>query len=239
MSEHDGFLVKEHRPYIKWVLVAIAILFALMAFYAGRYDQHYGLDQSYEEIQRLNVVIEQLSQRNEELVMKNADLLGSSKVERDAYVSANQSIVELQKEILLLKEELVFYRGIVSPDAADYAVNLQEFSLQKTENKDEYSYKLVLTKQGKSSYSIRGDVIISLVGLLDGKEVDFDLNDLVIGKKSKLKYSFKYFQIFENRFALPEGFFPEVLKVRVKSRTKKVKSLEQRYNWAELLSGEE
>lgn len=239
MNEHEGFLVKQHRPLHKWVNFAIVAFIAILAFYAGRWDQHHGLDQSYEEIQKLNVAIEQLSQRNEDLVQKNANLLGSSKVERDAYVSANRSIVELQKQVLSLKEELVFYRGIVSPDKSDYAVNLQEFSLQKSGNQNLYSFKLVLTKQGKSSYSIRGDVQFSVIGLQEGNEKTIDLNQLFIEKTGKLKYSFKYFQIFENSFSLPEGFFPEVMTVRVKSRSKKVKSLEKRYNWAELLSGEE
>jgi len=197
------------------------------------------LNQSYEMIQELNVAIEQLSLRNDALVKKNARLSGDSKVDRDAYNSVNDSLISLQREILILKEELVFYRGIVSPAQAEYGVNLQEFSVGNGSNKESHSFKLVLTKSGKSNYSIRGDVIITAQGLLDGQVKTLTLGEISSVKKSELRYSFRYFQIFDGDLSFPKQFYPEVIKVVVKSRTKKVKSINSTFNWAELVSGEE
>ena len=169
---------------------------------------------------------------------KNASLSSGSKVDRDAYNSVNNSLINIQREVLTLKEELVFYRGIVAPSQVNLGVNLQELSVKKSAKEGFYHYKLVLTKTGRSKFSIRGDVHISIQGLDDGENKSLALNDMSELKKNELKYSFKYFQIFEGDIQLPKQFYPEMVKVVVKSRTKKVKSTESTFNWAELVSGE-
>ncbi len=235
---HDGFLVRQHRPIYRWIIFILLFLALLLAFFIGRWDQDNSLQHSYEMIQELNISIDQLTLRNDELVKKNARLAADSKVDRDAYSSVNESLVELQREILALKEELVFYRGIVAPSQVNLGVNLQEFKITQNGVADSYRYKLVLTKVGRSKFSIRGDVTILLKGLVDGDNKSFSLKEVSDTNKNELKYSFKYFQIFEGDIVLPRQFFPELIQVMVKSKTKKVKSVEATFNWAELVSGE-
>lgn len=235
---HDGFLVKQHRPLFKWVVTAFAACLLVITFFLGRWDQERVLDNSYKLIQQLKIDIEQLTERNDALVKKNTRLSADGKVDRDAYNAVNETLINLQQEILYLKEELVFYRGIVAPSKSDYSVNLQEFSLLSEKEKNTYSYKIVLTKSGRSNYSIRGNVNLKVEGLLNGKSHSFALKELNESDKNKLKYSFRYFQIFEGIIKLPEQFYPEKVKVLVKSKTKKVKSIENTFNWAEILPGE-
>lgn len=235
---HDGFLVREHKPFLKWLLIALAAVLLIITFFIGRWDQDRTLHDSYEMIEEMNVAINALTERNNDLVTKNARLSSGSKVDRDAYSSVNVSLVSLQREILSLKEELVFYRGIVSPAQTDLGVNLQELSVLSTLKDDEYRFKIVLTKSGRSKYSVRGEVSVSVTGLIDGKSKSFTLNELSEDSKSKLKYSFRYFQIFEQAIQLPAEFYPEVVTVAIKSKTRKVKSIESTFNWAELVSGE-
>ncbi len=235
---HDGFLVRENKPFLKWLIGALAAVLLIITFFMGRWDQERTLHQSYEMIQELNAKIETLTERNSSLLIKNVRLSSDSKVDRDAYSSVNTSLVNLQREILTLKEELVFYRGIVAPAQTGFGVKLQELSVLKAAKDDEYQYKVVLTKSGRSNYSIRGDVNISIKGLVDGKSKSFTLNELSEEPKSKLKYSFRYFQIFEGTLELPAQFYPETVIVEIKSRTKKVKSIKSTSNWAELVSGE-
>jgi len=235
---HDGFLVKQHRPLYRWLMIAFYCMLLIAVFFIGRWDQDRSISHSSEMIKELNVSIEQLTQRNDELIKNNARLSADSKVDRDAYNSVNKSLIELQKDILTLKEELVFYRGIVAPSQVNLGVKLQEFVITKSAPKDAYRYKIVLTKTGRSKFSIRGDVSLLVTGLVDGKSKSFSLNELSETSKNELKYSFKYFQIFEGAIQLPNQFYPELIKITVKSRTKKVKSIESTFNWAELESGE-
>ncbi len=235
---HDGFLVKQHRPFYRWMMVALYCLLLIVTFFIGRWDQDRSLRNSYEMIQDLNTSIDQLNERNNDLVINNVGLSADSKVDRDAYKSVNESLISLQQEILSLKEELVFYRGIVAPSQVNLGINLQEFEIRKSVSSDTYRYKIVLTKTGRSKFSIRGDVSILVTGLVDGKSKTFTLNELSESSKNELKYSFKYFQIFEGDIKLLSQFYPELIKVKVKSRTKKVKSTESTFNWAELVFGE-
>lgn len=235
---HGGFLVKQHRPIYRVIVVVVALIVLTVIFFAGRWDQDRSLRHAYEMVQELNVSFDQLTQRNDELVRKNARLSADSKVDRDVYNSVNESLIRLQREILTLKEELVFYRGIVAPSAVNLGVNLQEVTIVQSVKENVYHYKIVLTKIGRSKFSIRGDIQLSIQGLVDGKTKVLPLNDMSEFKKNELKYSFKYFQIFEGDILLPKQFYPEEVKVDVKSRTKKVKSIKGTFNWAELVSGE-
>ncbi len=237
-TEHDGFLVRQYRPLYKWIVVTLAGLLLVITFFIGRWDQDRALDQSYEITQELNASIEQLTDRNDELVKKNARLSADGKVDRDAYKAVNSTLINLQQEILYLKEELVFYRGIVSPSKSEYAINVQELSILNESGENAYSYKVVLTKSGRSNYSIRGEISLSVQGLLDGKAKSYPLSEISNVDKSKLKYSFRYFQIFEGAVNLPDKFYPEKVKITVKSKTKKVKSIENTFNWAEIMPGE-
>lgn len=238
ITEHEGFLVKQYKPLYSWFVAAFVAFLLVVIFFIGRWDRDRELEQSYETMQGLDAEIAQLSERNGELVKKNVRLSADGKIDRDAYKSVNLTLVNLQQDILYLKEELVFYRGIVSPSKSGYAVNVQEFSVSSEPAKNTYSYKIVLTKSGRSNYSIRGEVSLSVQGLLNGKSKSYALSEISGTAKIKKKYSFRYFQIFEGLMNLPDKFYPETVKVRVKSKTKKVKSIQNTFNWAEIISGE-
>ena len=238
MTSHEGFLVKQHRPWFKWIIIAFGIVLLIISFFIGRWDQDRVLEDSYEMIQQLNEDIDQLAERNDIMVEKSARFSADGKIDRNAYNAVNETLVKLQQEILYLKEELFFYRGIVAPSQSEYAINIQEFSILSDNAENTYSYKIVLTKSGRSNYSIRGEVELTVEGLLDGEIQSFALNELKDTDKNKLKYSFRYFQIFEGIMNLPAQFYPEKVTVVVKSKTKKVKSIENTFNWAEIISGE-
>jgi hypothetical protein len=108
-----------------------------MVFYLGKNYQSYQLEHLMLERETLVSRIEELETRNHNLVQKNAHLEGGSKIERDAYELANQELVRLQQELLAQKEELVFYRGIVSPKDAALGVKEQPEPLQCKNDPDQ------------------------------------------------------------------------------------------------------
>jgi hypothetical protein len=120
---HRGFQVRQHKPWKVWLGVALLMGLMAMVFYLGKNYQSYQLEHLMLERETLVSRIEELETRNHNLVQKNAHLEGGSKIERDAYELANQELVRLQQELLAQKEELVFYRGIVSPKDAALGVN--------------------------------------------------------------------------------------------------------------------
>lgn len=234
---HRGFQVKQHKPWKLWVGFLLISALLLLAFYLGRGYQAYELELLQLERETLVSRIDELENRNHKLVQKNAHLEGGSKIERDAYELANQELVKLQQQLLEQREELVFYRGIVSPSDAALGVSLQTFELRKKSQQNIYSYKMILTQSGKSNRKVRGGAKVVIRGDADGKISELKLSDLRLEKPgSATKFAFRYFQVFEGDIALPEGFEPFEVEIGIKPTTKKVKSFSETRSWASLLS---
>ncbi|MCP4388175.1 MAG: hypothetical protein GY802_07760 [Gammaproteobacteria bacterium] len=238
MSElHRGFQVRQHQPWKVWLGVVLIVAMMAMFFYLGQGYQAYQLEHLELERETLVSRIAELETRNHNLVQKNAHLGGSSKIERDAYELANQELARLQRELLSQKEELVFYRGIVSPKDAALGVNLQSFEVRKKNNQNQYSYKMILTKSGKSTKRIRGGAKIVIRGENGGSVSELKMTDLVLENPGKdTKFAFKYFQVFEGDIALPEGFEPFEVEIAIKPTTKKVESFTETISWTRVLS---
>ncbi len=234
---HRGFQVKQYNPGKVWVGIFLLIALMGMFFYLGKGYQSYQLEHLRLERETLVARIAELEDRNQGLVRKNAHLAGSSKIERDAYQLANRELVRLQQELLVQKEELVFYRGIVSPKDAALGVNLQSFVVRKKNSQNQYSYKLILTKNGKSTKKISGDTDIVIRGESSGNVSELSMSELALENSNKgTKFAFRYFQVFEGDIVLPEGFEPYEVEIGIKPTTKRVKSFSETISWTRVLS---
>ncbi len=236
-SLHRGFQVRQHKPWKVWLGVVLLIGLMAMFFYLGKNYQSYQLEHMMLERETLVSRIDELETRNHNLVQKNAHLEGGSKIERDAYELANRELARLQQELLAQKEELVFYRGIVSPKDAALGVNLQSFEVRKKNSQNQYSVKMILTKSGKSTKKISGGANVVIRGENGGSVSELKLTDLALeNSKIGTKFAFRYFQVFEGDIALPEGFEPFEVEIGIKPTTKKVKSFSETISWTRVLS---
>lgn len=234
---HKGFKVKQHKPWKLWV--GIGLIFGLLwvFFVLGQAYQSYRLMQLDMEKATLLSKIDDLESRNHNLVKKNAQLEGSSRVEHDANQEASKNLVKLQREILKQKEELVFYQGIVSPENAALGVNLQSFRVKRRNNQKSHSYKLVLTKQGKISRKLKGSVKIIIRGEGGSGVKELRLSDIKLENPGKAtKFDFRYFQVFESDIVFPDEFIPYEVEIGINPTTKKVKSFSETLSWARVMS---
>lgn len=207
-------------------------------FLLGRAYQSYELSQVKIVRQTLESRVSELEQRNATLVRKNAQLASDSKIEHDAYEKVNQSLVALQKKILQQKEQLVFYQGIVSPEKLALGINIQSMELNKKNDLGLYSYKLVLTKRGKSSKYVKGKLNFQVKGQVNGAHKDLDMKQIKQSFVDKdAKFSFRYFQVFEGELLLPENFEPYDIELEIKPTTRKIKNFSETISWTQALSG--
>jgi len=228
---HRGFQVRQHRPWKLWLGLFLVLLLFWMFFELGNAYQSYQLIQ-------LNLERETMLSRINELEARNHNLVQStSKIEHDAYQVSNKTLVELQQVILAQKEELIFYQGIVSPENAALGVNLQSFEVKARSSPNLYGYKLVLTKQGKINKKLRGSAKIIIRGEVNGAVKEFKLSNVRLVNPGKAtKFSFRYFQVFEGDFNLPEDLVPYEVEIGINPTTKKVKSYSETVSWAELIT---
>ena len=144
-----NLVVKAHRPWKSKVVWATIILVVLISgwtlFDYGRYLAGYDSREAASEINNLLDVQAHLEKRIEELREEKAVLERAAQIEAKAYNELDTTLKVLQSEILELKEELAFYRGIVSPKDSSSGLYLQNFYLDQNGNTSSYRYKLVLT----------------------------------------------------------------------------------------------
>lgn len=236
-TAHRGFQVRQYKPWKLWLGLGVLLALMTLVFFFGEKYQAYELERLQLERETLVSRIAELENRNAKLLQKNAHLEGGSKIERDAYELSNQELIKLQREMLAQKEELVFYRGIVSPKNAALSINLQSFVMRKKNSQNQYSYKMILTKSGKSTNKIRGGAKVLIRGENGGSVSELKLSDLALENPGKdTKFAFRYFQVFEGDIALPAGFEPFEVEIGIKPSTKKVKSFSETISWTRVLS---
>ena len=233
---HRGFQVKHYKPWKMWVGVGLMIDLLAVFFFLGREYQSFELQRMLLERETLLSQIGELEARNHNLVQKNAQLAGSSRIEHDAYLEASKNLVNLQRELSAQEKELAFYQGIVSPENEAFGINLQSFEVKPKVGQNQHNFKLVLTKRGESNRKLRGSVKVIIRGEINGDVKEMKLSDIKLDKPGKvLKFDFKYFQVLQGDIKFPEKFTPYEVEISINSTTKKVKSINETISWARLM----
>jgi cell division protein FtsL len=234
---HRGFQVRQYKPWKIWLTLVLVTLLLWLFFILGQIYQSYELLHLKLERETLVSQIDELESRNHNLVKKNAQLSSISRIESSANVLANKALIKLQQELLEQKEELVFYQGIVSPKDVALGINLQTLEVKPKGSRGLFSYKMVLTKRGEGNKKVTGTAQILIRGEDKDGTREFLLSEIELDKSvGDIKFSFRYFQVFEGEFSFIEDFEPYELEVSVVSSTKKIKSFTESISWARVLS---
>ena len=189
----------------------------------------------YNERDELMTTVEALREGNTALRERVAILERAQQVEGKAYEDVDVHLRSLQDEVLALKEEVAFYRGIVSA-GKEKGLKIQTFVVDKETSPGAYRFHLVLTQQLKSIKLISGTVKLNVMNGQNGKPTGLLLSDMSGQQADSLKFEFKFFQRIEGRFTLPDGFKPDRLQIEVVSSGKKPASVQKSFEWQGLTS---
>lgn len=229
------FVVRQHRPW----KALFAGVFLIAAFVGSSYwlfqhaQERAGFDRQKAALQRdkLEDRIDLLDAENEKLRARIAVLERAGQIDRESHIKVRDQVKELQDENLELKQELAFYRGIVSPDDRKAGLKIQSFQLSRGQALGEFRYKLILTQVLKNDKVAQGNVALAIGGMLNGRPEQLPLSRLAQDGDGKLHFKFKFFQNFEGDIQLPEGFRPESVHLVVTPSGKGLDKLEQRLDW--------
>ena len=231
-----NLVVKAHRPWKSKFIWGIVILVLLISgwtlFDYGRYLAGYDSRESENEISALLEVQKHLEKRIETLREEKAVLERAAQIERKAYNELDTTLKVLQAEILEHKEELAFYRGIVSPKDSSSGLYLQNFFLSQNGDTRSYRYKVVLTQVLKNNRLVNGKVKLQFDGLLNGESKLLKLKEVTAKKVKDLNYRFKYFQNIEGVVEFPEGFSLLRVKIQILPRGRQRDMIEKTIEWS-------
>lgn len=247
-NKSGQYLVKPHNPRRAWLFRSLFfILLVGMCLLSYNYGQIRGGYQKKAADAMIEAQAEQVNMLNariDELLMENAQLASNMTIDATANKQVSQRLREYNEEILELKEELVFYRSLLTP--ADLEPGLQILGMQLAQHTDgnssaadasAYNFKIVLTQRRNRFKFASGHVDLQLSGLRAGREVTLYAEDLVADSKKALKFQFKNFQSLEGQLIVPVGFEPQTMLVSVLPEVRGLKQVERSFDWKSIVSG--
>ncbi len=142
-------------------------------------------------------------------------------IDKAAYDDVRDNLKSLQEEILELREEVDFYRGIVSPTERQTGLNIQTFKIDPAGEESLYHFNLVMTQVLNNDRFVRGTVKLFLQGVQDGEPQSLEFGDISPNKSVNEAFRFRYFQQMEGDIRLPEGFVPRTINVELSPKGRK------------------
>ena len=182
---------------------------------------------------------EQLEESQAEIIesLRQATMLErNSRIDDTASVQLKEVLAQAQNEVLALKKELSFYKSIVAPEQGSRSLVVQSIQLKENETGG-YHYKIMVSQRGRNDSFARGTVDVSIEGVKKGQSLTLKLADVSKDTKKPMKFGFKYFQNFEGVMNLPAAFLPDIIHVKVKPSTGKIKTVEEQFEWSDLITG--
>jgi len=211
--------------------VAAVIALAIVLTGTGLYN--YGLNTAgfkkiiaSRQVELLENQLNELKQENQDLRDGLARAERTLQMDKTAYQELEGSLDGSSKQIATLREELNFYRNIISPPNKKSGLRIQSMKLEPTRKSGQYSYKLVLIQALKHDRTIRGKASFEVSGMQAGQSTT-----LTFPTGKPIGVSFRYFQDVEGRLDLPKNFEPRQIRVQVKTRGAGSQTVEAVYTW--------
>ena len=239
------------RPWLKWVLgigaVVLLIVLGVVTYRwallsaGGDWRRARAEQQSLSEARAsLSTRVKTLEKENRALREQVAFLEQSRTIDEQACKDVRESLVEMQATLAESREQVAFYRGIVSPEDAKAGVRVQSLELRPLEPSTVLAYKLVLIQAMRHDRAVSGTVALMLQGLLDGSPTELAWSTLEIGddveRGRASPYNFKYFQELVGQIALPNDFVPTRLTVTLNPKRRGAKSVTRQYEWGDIVA---
>ncbi|MEO0971608.1 MAG: DUF6776 family protein [Pseudomonadota bacterium] len=212
---------------------AIALAAVGIAFESGR---RFGQGEWQSGAQQLEVLVResnQLGADNQRLRRELATLSTSRGVEQQAQQEVRSMLMELERKVQSQREELDFYRTIVSPKDGVAGLRIQDFRVRPSAQGSLYHLQLVLVQAAKHDKPVAGIVEFRIEGVTEGRPTVFTAQELAAATEgAELAFSFRYFKDLEQDVVLPPDFVPDRVVVEVSPEDDPDRAIRQSFDWS-------
>ena len=193
--------------------VAAALTLAAGWFYSyGSSMAGFDRTSTDRELQALRDETRRLQGENQDLQEGLARAQRALQMDQTAYQELDHALKNSAQEIVKLREELNFYRNIISPEDKRAGLRIQNLIIEPAGGVNQFRYKLVLIQALKHERSIYGSASFEISGTQAGQDT---VLKFPTPAQRPVSVNFKYFQDIEGRFELPRNFKPRQIKVVV------------------------
>jgi cell division protein FtsL len=227
------------RSSRRWLPYAVAgallLAGAYLCFELGRYQAGYSMIDHRRVVSELKEQIGQQRTTADELRRQIAIFETSRRIDQETYSQIQANLADLQARIQSQEEELMVYRGIVSPQDGVSGLRIQSLSVVPADGERHFVVRLVLVQAIVHSRRVSGTVKLQLEGVQDGRMTALDAADLVSDKASyDMAYEFRYFQGLESELILPVGFEPGRFRVEIAPNDPHAEKVDQSFEWSDV-----
>ena len=216
-------VVRYHSPWRRRSVGILAAIFSVLLLYGmfelGRYRGGYSKVAEIQHRRELTAKIEALEEANGKLRAEIAGAELARDVDRKSYADVEKTLADLQAQVLKQREELTFYRGIVSPEEGLGGLRIQRFQVLRDGIEHHYRLRLVLVQSMRQDAVASGAVSIQIEGVRANQPVILSLAE--VGGDTRgdgsVAFQFRYFQNLEQKIELPTDFEPKAINVDVRS----------------------
>jgi hypothetical protein len=208
--------VRASRPwYWRLLFPSIAVVAGyVLAYWQLSNGEHFQAAAESEQVQALVVQLVSAERRLQ--------------VERAAQINVAKEIAALQDEMLTLKEEVVFYKSILTESATPGELKLHSVKLAKGSSPGEYHYHILLVQSGLHDKMVQGKLQLILQATQDGETITQHVEPP--GQQHGIVVSFKYYQRIDGIFNIPAGMQGQSLLVELAELGEKRPKLTQMIN---------
>jgi len=204
-----------------------------LVFELGRYQSGFSALDHRRQVAALTAKLDEERATSDELRRQLAIAETSGEIDRATYSEVESKLADLQAKIQSQEEELVFYRGIVSPQDGVAGLRIQSLEILPEDAERRYLLRIVLVQAIVHSRRVSGTVKLNVEGLLNGQSTSYDVGELISdGAAYDGAYEFRYFQGLETELTLPIGFEPQRLHLEVDPSESRAERINQTFEWS-------
>lgn len=192
-----------------------------------------------------NQTLQQQKQRLDELYAKQIEqvkriniLEVELEVERIANQNSQGLLKEIEQQHYQVKKELAFYEKVMAPEKQADGLVIDNVLISSTNSPNHFRFQVALVQQKRKKRYAQGHIQLSFIGSLNNKPNKVALSKVSTLTKKDLSFNFKYFQIIEGEFTLPEHFKAEKIELSAvlpKGKWQEFHRLDENYLWQNVL----
>lgn len=164
-------------------------------------------------------------ERADELESQLANAQMGAEVDRRAAAELQASLLDRQRLISELTEELSFYRNLMNPQQGQNGLDAYRFLVYGLGETNRFRYRLTLQQLGTGQKLISVDAWAEIVGERDGQTETLALSDLSLSATPwEDDVRFRFYLNLEGVFELPVDFEPKQIVLTLKESRKAEKT---------------
>jgi len=211
-------------------LLTLIVLCLFIGYRLGNFYHNYQLTTLDQQKTRL----EQLYQKQTKQVERIHTLEVELAVEQLASQNAQATLKKMSLDHYQVKKELAFYEKVMAPEKEANGLVIDNVKITVSQSVNHYNFQVILVQQQLKKRYAKGYVDLVIIGSLSNKPSQLKLSTISSLTKKELRFSFRYFQVIEGSFTLPENFVPEKIQlsaILTKTKWQKYQKLNKTLPW--------